>query len=88
VKDYHDRRVLDYSDARLVNGFYVRRKRPGFDEDLGLLERSWTITARHWRRARYTPRSMTAPPTSFSIPRTSLKNTMPEATPVTVIRYW
>jgi hypothetical protein len=89
VKDCHDRRVPDYSDARLGNSFSVlRRKRPSSDEGLGSLERSWTFAARHWRRARYTPTSMTAPPMSFSIPRTSLKKMMPEATPVTVITYW
>ena len=31
---------------------------------------------------------MTAPPISFAIPSTSPKKTMPEATPVTMIRYW
>lgn len=40
------------------------------------------------RRARYTPRRMTAPPKIFSIPKTSLKKIMPEATPVMVMRYW
>ena len=41
-----------------------------------------------YRRAKYTPKRMTAPPTIFSIPRTSPKKTIPEAIPVTVTRYW
>jgi hypothetical protein len=70
------------------NTLCVRHERPGFGEEPGSLERSRTFAVPHWRRARYTPTSMTIPPTSFSIPRTSLKKMMPEATPVTVIKYW
>ena len=40
------------------------------------------------RRARYTPRRMIAPPTTFSMPSTSPKKMIPEATPVIVIKYW
>ena len=44
-------------------------------------------TVRHRRRARYTPIRMMAPPTIFSMLRTSPKKMRPEATPVMVIRY-
>ena len=44
-------------------------------------------TVRHRRRARYTPIRMMAPPTIFSMLRTSPKKMRPEATPVIVIRY-
>jgi amidase len=42
----------------------------------------------YWLRARYTPTRMTAPPTIFSILRLSPKKTIPDITPVSVMRYW
>lgn len=44
-------------------------------------------TAPYCRRARYTPKRMTAPPKIFSMLITSPKKTIPEVTPVTVTRY-
>src|SRR5215207_7163245 len=46
-----------------------------------------TRTVCHRRRARYTPIRIMAPPTIFSMLRTSPKKMRPEATPVMVIRY-
>jgi hypothetical protein len=58
------------------------------DESIaGAVFEPW-IYCSHWRRARYTPTRMTAPPTIWLIPSLSPKNTMPEATPVRVMRYW
>ena len=80
-----DNVVLASSEFSLLN-FLLRTAALGTDLSRHL--DPWTSPTHHWRRARYIPTSMTAPPTSFSIPSTSLKKTMPEATPVMVIKYW
>ena len=65
--------------ARLPGGVDIRR---------GGLECSGQPLCPHCLRARYTPTRITAPPTIFSTPSTSPKKTIPEVTPVMVMRYW